>query len=167
VTAAAVIDRRRGRWSRLVARLRNEDGVGLVELLIAILVLNVGIFATIGAFTSAGAAVRRASRISTATAIADQEMESLRNVQYSSIAATTINPWPSAPDGRSYKVVVTQVSTGSQSGGTYPGSSSVKVMKVTVTDNNDGAISVANLSTFSRCDQSGLGTDTGTTPCQS
>ena len=106
MTAAVVIDFRRGGPSGLAARMRNEDGIGLIELLIALLVLNVGIFATLGAFTSAASTLKRSSRISTATAIADQEIEALHNLRYGNIVnvASPGSPatWPNAPDGGTY-----------------------------------------------------------------
>lgn len=157
-------------WNRLVAKLREERGIGLVELLIALLVLNIGIFATLAAFTSGALAIRRASHISTATAIADQEVEVLRNTAYPNIASQAATLWPAAktPDGRQYTVQVA-VSTGSQlTSGTYQGSAKVKVATVTVRDVADGnKVLVTSSSTYSECTQSGVGTDTNTTPCQS
>jgi Tfp pilus assembly protein PilV len=165
VTAAAVIGPRSDRWSRLVARLREERGVGLVELLIALLVLNLGIFATLGAFTSGAVAIRNASRISTAAAIADKQIEALRNTAYANITASgPVNV--TGADGRTYGVTVT-VSTGSQKTGvTYNGSAAVKLVTVTVTDvANGNKVLNTSTSTFSRCNQAGMGGDT--TPCQS
>jgi Tfp pilus assembly protein PilV len=173
VTAAAVIDLRNGRRWRLAGKLRTEDGVGLVELLIALLVLNVGIFATLGAFTSAATTIRRASHVSTAAAVGDRYMECFRNAPYASIqwpltsgscTATSVT----GPDGRQYNLSAT-IATGSQlTTGTYRGSTSVKVVTLTVSDPGDNnKVLVTSTSTFSRCGQSGLGTDTGNTPCQS
>jgi Tfp pilus assembly protein PilV len=153
--------------ARIATKLRAQDGVGLVELLIALLVLNVGIFATLGAFASAATTLRRASHISTAAAIADKEMEALRNTAYGSLPATTqtIASWPSSPDGRSYKVLVTPVSSGAQSSN---GSTAVRVMQVQVSDNADNnRILVTSTSTFSHCNQAGLGTGSDPNPCQS
>jgi Tfp pilus assembly protein PilV len=149
--------------------VRAEDGLGLVELLIALLVLNVGIFATIGAFTSAAATIRRASHTSTAAAIADQEMEQLHNKPYTgpgSIANTTINPWPNAPDGRSYTV---NVSVNAATGAAYASSrSAVELVTVTVTDNADGKVLVTSPATFTYCTQANLGSSpvSPTTACQ-
>src|SRR5690348_13250484 len=97
--------------SGFAARMRDEDGIGLIELLIALLVLNVGIFATLGAFTSAASNLKRSSRISTASAIADQEIEALHNLKFSNIANVGLQTWPNAPDGGSYTYQV-QVSQG-------------------------------------------------------
>lgn len=170
MTATAVTRHPGGRSSRLVAKLRGEDGIGLVELLIALLVLNVGIFATLGAFTSAATAINRASHISTAAAISDKYMECFRDTPYASIqwpltsgncTATTVT----GPDGRQYSLSAT-VTAGSQYSGTYRGSNSVKVVTLTVRDVADhNRTLVTSSSTFSRCTQSGMGTDTKA--CQS
>src|SRR5690348_2818221 len=149
--------------------MRDEDGIGLIELLIALLVLNVGIFATLGAFTSAASTLKRSSRISTAAAIADQEIEALHNMKYGNIAnvgVPTPAAWPAAqtPDGGSYTYQVV-VTPGQQVTG---GSASVKQAAVTVTSTVDPRAKVTSITTFSWCTQSGLqGGDPGQTPCQS
>jgi Tfp pilus assembly protein PilV len=154
VTAAAVIELPSNRWSRLAARLRDDSGLGLVELLISLLVLNVGIFATIGAFTSGALTIRRASRISTAAAIADQKVEQLRDTSYAGIVNQTVDPWPNSPDGRAYKVQVAVTSGSQQTSGTYQGSNAVKVVTVTVSDDADNnRILYTNTSTYSQCAQ--------------
>jgi len=61
-----------------VRRLRDESGFGMLELLIALVVLNVGLFALIGAFNAASVAVGRAGNVSSATAVADKQMEMYR-----------------------------------------------------------------------------------------
>ena len=96
MTATAVIGPRSVRPSRIAAKLRGEEGLGLVELLIALLVLNVGIFATLGAFTSAATAINRASNVSTASAISDKQMETYRDTAYANIpsSGTTTSPDP-------------------------------------------------------------------------
>ena len=57
---------------RVVGRsARDESGFGLLELLMAIVMLNVGILAIVAAFSSGSTALARASRISTAAALAN------------------------------------------------------------------------------------------------
>ena len=68
---------------------RDESGFGLVELLIAMMVLSVGILAIVAAFTSGAFSLQRASRLSTATAIADAQMERYRALRYGAIALDT------------------------------------------------------------------------------
>lgn len=67
-------------------RARNQDGFGLIELLMAMTVLNIGILAVVAAFNSGAVAIRRAEKVSTASALADAQMELYRGLQYPSIA---------------------------------------------------------------------------------
>jgi Tfp pilus assembly protein PilV len=76
-------------------RAREESGFGLLELLMAMVMLNVGILAVVAAFSSGNAALARASRVSTATALADKQMEIYRGAHYDNIAFTT-SEWNSA-----------------------------------------------------------------------
>ena len=63
-------------------RLRAERGFGLIELLMAMVMLNIGILAIVGAFNSGIFALNRASRITTASALADPQMELYRALTY-------------------------------------------------------------------------------------
>ena len=148
------------RWNRLAARLREDRGVGLIELLIALLVLNIGIFATFAAFTSGAVALRHASHVSTATALADKTMEALHDSSYDAIVTSPTANTPGA-DGRTYTVKV-DVSEQSESTG---GSGKVKKALVTVTDPGDSTVHVKSTSTFSLCTQAALSSNSN--PCQS
>ena len=150
-----------------MAKLRGEDGLGLVELLIALLVLNVGIFATIGAFTSAATAINRASHVSTAATISDKQMEAYRDSRYDSIPSSgTTTTSVTGADGRTYTVVATFASGSQLTTGTYQGSVYVKQVTLAVKDPADhNRVLVTSSSTFSRCTQSGMGSDS--TACQS
>jgi type II secretory pathway pseudopilin PulG len=75
--------------SHVRERLRAEQGFGLIELLMAMVMLNVGILAVVAAFNSGIFALNRASRITTASALADSQMELYRAVKYSAIALDT------------------------------------------------------------------------------
>ena len=61
----------------------------------AMTMLNVGILAIVAAFNSGALALARASRASTATAIADTQMELFRGLKYANIEQTT-SGWNSA-----------------------------------------------------------------------
>lgn len=76
-------------------RARDESGFGLLELLMAMVMLNVGILAIVAAFSSGNAALARASQVSTATALADKQMESYRGLIYDNIVFTT-SEWNAA-----------------------------------------------------------------------
>jgi type II secretory pathway pseudopilin PulG len=65
----------------LVRRLRAEDGFGLLELLIAMIVLNIGIFALVGTFNAGTVAVGRAGSVASATALAEKQMETYRSLE--------------------------------------------------------------------------------------
>jgi Tfp pilus assembly protein PilV len=68
------------------ARLRSQEGFGLIELLMAMVMLNIGILAVVAAYQTGMFALNRASKISTASALADQQMELYRAIKYDAIA---------------------------------------------------------------------------------
>ena len=68
------------------ARLRAEQGFGMIELLMAMVMLNIGILAIVAAFNAGMFALNRASKISTASALADRQMELYRALTYGAIA---------------------------------------------------------------------------------
>jgi type II secretory pathway pseudopilin PulG len=65
--------------------LRAQEGFGLIELLISMVVLNIGILALFAAFNSSSVALQRAGRIATAASLADSQMELYRAITYSNI----------------------------------------------------------------------------------
>jgi type II secretory pathway pseudopilin PulG len=79
----------------LVRRLRSEEGFGLLELVMAMVMLNIGILAIVAAFNSGALALSRASKTSTAAAIGDTQMELFRGLKYANIMQTT-SEWNSA-----------------------------------------------------------------------
>ena len=68
------------------ARLRSQDGFGLVELMISMVMLNVGILAIVAAFNSGALAIKRAGEVSTASVLGDKQMELYRALKYTEIA---------------------------------------------------------------------------------
>ena len=73
----------------MVARAREEQGFGLVELLIAMTILAVGVLAIIAAFSSGMLSLQRASRVATASALADAQLELYRGIRYDLISLDT------------------------------------------------------------------------------
>ena len=65
--------------------MRDEAGFGLIELLLAMFLLNIGILALVASFNSGAVALRRASHLSTAASLADSQMELFRALSYSQI----------------------------------------------------------------------------------
>ena len=85
----------------MMSRVRDEGGFGLVELLIAMTVMVIGIFAVVAGFSSGLGAINRASKTTVAGTIADQQMEAFRRGSHAaivSIAGTT----KVGTDGRTY-----------------------------------------------------------------
>jgi Tfp pilus assembly protein PilE len=70
----------------VLPRARSQEGFGLIELLMSMTMLNIGILALVAAFQSGAFALQRASKTSTAAAIADIQMERFRAMTYTSIA---------------------------------------------------------------------------------
>jgi len=63
--------------------------MGLIELLMAITILNIGILAIVGAFNSGMITLRRSSMVATASVLADQQMELYRALTYDQISLDT------------------------------------------------------------------------------
>ena len=70
----------------MTARLRSEEGFGLIELVISMIMLNVGILAIVAAFNSGALALKRASEVSNGSVLADKQMELYRALKYPEIA---------------------------------------------------------------------------------
>ena len=69
--------------------LRSEAGFGLIELLVSMMMLNIGILAIVAAFNSGAIALKNAGEISTASVLADKQMELYRALKYTEIALDT------------------------------------------------------------------------------
>jgi Tfp pilus assembly protein PilV len=72
------------------ARARDEGGFALIEMLVAIVVINVGLLAILLALTSGVTTLRRSAETSTASAIADRQLEKYRAVAFTSIYLDTV-----------------------------------------------------------------------------
>lgn len=68
------------------ARLHSQEGFGLLELLVSMVMLNIGILAVVAAFNSGALALKRAGEVSTASVVADKQMELYRALKYTEIA---------------------------------------------------------------------------------
>jgi len=66
--------------------LRGQQGFGLIELMIAMVVLSVGLLGVVGAFAAGQVSLRRASHLTTAMALAESQMELYRALTYNEIA---------------------------------------------------------------------------------
>jgi type II secretory pathway pseudopilin PulG len=82
-------------------RVHGEAGIGLVELVVAMTVMSVGIFALVAGFSSGFGAINRASKGSTAGTLADQQMEQFRRGGWGSVVSIA-GAAKTGPDGRTY-----------------------------------------------------------------
>jgi Tfp pilus assembly protein PilV len=73
----------------MTPRTREEGGFALVEMLIAIVVINVGLLAILLSLTSGVTTLRRAATTSTASAVGDKQLERYRALAFSSIYLDT------------------------------------------------------------------------------
>jgi Tfp pilus assembly protein PilV len=70
-------------------RLHAEEGFGLVELMISLVVLNVGILAIVAGFNAGALSLLRATETSTASVLGDKQLELYRAITYGAISLNT------------------------------------------------------------------------------
>jgi len=70
---------------RTVVTTPRQAGFGLVELLCALTLLAIAVFAVIGLFQSGMLQLRRASTVATAATLADAEMEKFREIKHDAL----------------------------------------------------------------------------------
>lgn len=70
-------------------RVKSDAGFGLVELLIAMVIMQVALLAVVGVFGAGSVALARASHVNTAAMLADQQMELYRAMPYDAIGLDT------------------------------------------------------------------------------
>lgn len=75
---------------RLINSIRgNESGAGLIELLIALTLMNVAIFALFTAFDAGAITITRAARTSTAATLAEKQLELYRGMLWNNIGLSS------------------------------------------------------------------------------
>jgi Tfp pilus assembly protein PilV len=70
----------------------SENGQGLIELLIALMVLAIGIGSTLTLFADSLISMQHAGKEGTAITLADRQMETYRSMPYSCISSTFAMP---------------------------------------------------------------------------
>jgi Tfp pilus assembly protein PilV len=73
----------------MTSRLRGQQGYALIEMLVAIVVINVGLLAILLALNSGMITLRRSAETSTASAVADQQIERFRALAFAAIYLDT------------------------------------------------------------------------------
>jgi len=88
---------------RLRRLLGRQDGFGMLEVIMAMGVLNIGIFAVLSAFTSGYVTMNRTKATTSASVLIDQQMERMRALNFNSICISTTstgtNYVGAAPEG--------------------------------------------------------------------
>jgi Tfp pilus assembly protein PilV len=107
-------------WSVLREKARGADGFGLIELLIAMVILNIGLLAIIASFQAGIVTLSRASKTTTAAVLGDQQMELYRAITYNSIRLAPATIPASAPYTTDTAYNATQITTPACSGPPYP-----------------------------------------------
>jgi type II secretory pathway pseudopilin PulG len=102
------------------AVLRREGGFGLIELLLAMTMLNIGLLAVVAAFSSGIVSLNRASRITTAAVLADGQMELYRALKYDAIRLDPTSIPGTAPYTTDTAYSASQVTDATCSGPTPP-----------------------------------------------
>ena len=93
-------------------RLRaDQSGFGMIELLMAMVLLNIGILAIVASFNAGIFTLNRASRITTAAVLADQQMELFRAIEYESIRLASATIPATAPYTTDPPYNATQITT--------------------------------------------------------
>ena len=141
------------------SRVREEAGMGLVELLVAMVVMSIGIFALVAGFSSGFGSINRASKTSIAGTLADQQMEAYRN-SYASIPVGATSTTKTV-SGQTYwigRVVALnfvcrdgslQPTSCAANGGTASPGRQLKLVNLTVKDGSSTAkVLLAQSSTF-------------------
>ena len=131
----------------LRTRLRaDEAGFGLIELLIAMIILNVGLLAIIASFQAGIVSLGRASRVTTAAVLADQQMELYRAITYNSIRLASSSIPGTAPYTTDPAYSATQITTPACSGSPLPDECNASRV-VTGADNKSYRLDVYMVST--------------------
>jgi prepilin-type N-terminal cleavage/methylation domain-containing protein len=97
----------------LLTRARTQRGFGMIELLAAMTIMLVGILSVVAVFNAGIVQIRRASKVTTAAAIADSEMEKFRAIRFDSIglANTAVDAADATYKGNSAYVADTSPTT--------------------------------------------------------
>jgi len=80
------------------ARIRSQQGFALIEMLIAIVVINVGLLAILLALNSGMVTLRRSAESGTASAVADRQIERYRALAFVAIYLDTTLVAPASTD---------------------------------------------------------------------
>ncbi len=137
---------------RLKRYLRAEEGMTLIELLIAMTIMSIGIAALVAGFSSGIVSITRANVTSTAGTLADKQMESFRQGSFATVQSKPAAPID-GPDGHRYSiqsdVSLCSASTGPPAScSAIPASRPVKLVTIEVHDAATGKLLFTESTTF-------------------
>jgi len=94
---------------------RIQSGMGMLEIMITLFLVSLGLLVVMASFVAISKSGRYGERINTATALAQMEMEKVRNQAYANIrsAEGAYNEYPDHPDFR-HSLTVTDLGTAKQ-----------------------------------------------------
>ena len=98
----------------------DQEGFGLIELLIAMVILNIGLLAIIASFQAGIITLSRASKVTTAAVLGDQQMELYRSINYDSIRLASATIPTVAPYTTDPAYSATQITSPTCPGPSYP-----------------------------------------------
>lgn len=98
----------------------DQGGFGLIELLIAMVILNIGLLAIIASFQAGIITLARASKVTTAAVLGDQQMELYRSINYDSIRLASATIPTVAPYTTDPAYSATQITSPTCPGPSYP-----------------------------------------------
>jgi type II secretory pathway pseudopilin PulG len=98
---------------------REEDGLTIIEVLVAAVVLVLGSFATFGIFRDATVDTQRAKATQVALGRAEQEMEVLRSLSYKELALTAAPPHSADEKSPNFRVSNGQFALNAEPRGNY------------------------------------------------
>ena len=151
-------------------RLSEEKGFGLIELVLAVFMLNIGILALMGAFNAGALALRNSAATSNGTAVADKVMEVYRDLKNCGIYLTggtgnDVSGMPNGiPNSTSTFYTAYHGDTAAYANGAYFSNASPSTTPLWVIDSSTGTGYSPIPASNSGCIPTGLATSTGVDP---
>jgi type II secretory pathway pseudopilin PulG len=154
-------------------RLADERGFGLIELVFAMLLLNVAILALVGAFQSGAVAIGRAGATSNGTFVADKVMEVYRDLRNCGIylhggTGSDVSGLPDGvPNSTSSSYGIYHRDVNAYSASAYYNTATPSLTPLWVTENTSGSGYTPIPASSSGCLPTNLVSSTGIDPTKS
>lgn len=146
------------RMSNAVVALRGEEGQGIIELLISMVILAVGVGALLSVMAAGALSLQRSEQKGTALTLAENQLELYRGVSFPYIRLAA-SPWPSSTSA--------YVTANASDSTIPPGASGSEVLDTTVPCTPADAALCSPVQTVTGPDHRRYEIDTYITPCPS